>query len=130
MEAIITEDIPSTKAAVQPTDAYIPNRNEDQEQPSGSMQPSVNQATVEYVQSTNTYTLEFPVLLLFISWNLSATVFQNQVIYQSCILNYNTTTCDLLTNDMIPDDLVVIIMYSFTIPYLIRFALVFGRMWS
>lgn len=106
MEATNSEYIPSTKAAVQPTDAIV-YADDELEQPSVSVQPTINQTTVEHVQSTNTYSLELPVLLLFFSWNLSGTVFQNQVLYQSCILNYNESTCTLLANEEIPDALVV-----------------------
>ncbi|XP_031618143.1 uncharacterized protein LOC116337604 [Contarinia nasturtii] len=107
MEGSNSENIPSTKAAIQPTEPIVQNNDEDQEQPSVS-RPTINQTTVERVQSRNTYFLELPVLLLFYSWNLSGTVFQNQVIYQSCILNYNESTCKLLANEEIPDALVTI----------------------
>lgn len=102
MEAINSENIPSTKAAIQPTEPISQINDDDHDQPSGSVQPTINQTTVERIQSTNTYALELPVLLLFYSWNLSGTVFQNQVIYQSCILNYNESTCELLANEEIP----------------------------
>lgn len=117
MEAANSEYIPSTKAAVQPTDAIV-HADDELDQPSVSVQPTINQTTVEHVQSKNTYSLEAPVLLLFFSWNLSGTVFQNQVLYQSCILNYNESTCTLLANEEIPDALIV----SF---YFCLFALIF-----
>lgn len=113
METQISENIPYDKFANQPDDSEEPiNRNadDDGEQPSSSNQPVINQTTVERSRSTNTYTLEIPVLLLFFSWNLSGTVFQNQVLYQSCLLNYNTTICDRLTVG-IPDELVVIFIF-------------------
>lgn len=113
MEATNTENIPSTKAAVQPSHTIPHSATDDLEQPSVSTQPTLNQTTVEQVQSTNTYTLELPVLLLFFSWNLSGTVFQNQVLYQSCLLKYNETTCNLLTNEDIPKELDVIFMVLF-----------------
>lgn len=115
METPIFEDIPSTKDEIRRDDSIEPilgNADDDQEQPSSSNQPVLNQTAVERVKSTNTYRLEVPVLLLFFSWNLSGTVFQNQVLYQSCLLNYNQTICDQLTVD-IPDALVVILT-SFT----------------
>lgn len=112
METPISENIPYDKFANQPDDSETPiNRNvsDDGEQPSSSNQQVISQTNNERVRSTNTYTLEIPVLLLFFSWNLSGTVFQNQVLYQSCLLNYNTTICSRLTVE-IPDDLVVIFM--------------------
>lgn len=113
MEPTNTENItyPSTKAAVQPTDTFLHDAVEEEEEdegPSVSSQPVINQSLVNQVRTTNTHTLELPVLLLFFSWNLSGTVFQNQVLYQSCILKYNETTCNLLANEDIPDDLEVI----------------------
>lgn len=104
MEGTNTENIP--KAAVQPTDPISHISTDDREQPSVSTQPTLNQSTVERTP-TNTYALELPVLLLFFSWNLSGTVFQNQVLFQSCILKYNESTCNLLTNEDIPTDLEV-----------------------
>lgn len=52
-------------------------------------------------QPRNTYKLEFPVVLLFFAWNMSGTVFQNQILYQICTntLFYNDSTCDALIND-------------------------------
>lgn len=57
----------------------------------------------------NTYKLEIPVLLLFFSWNLTTTVFQNQIFFQSCTnyFKYNDTFCTQLTNGIISEDLVV-----------------------
>lgn len=39
--------------------------------------------------------LEIPVLLLFLCWNLTGTVFQNQILFQTCTvsLGYNETDC-------------------------------------
>lgn len=101
MEAIESEDIP--KVAIPNQDNY---NIADGEQPSVSTQPVV--PTVEHVRTTNTYRLEFPALLLFFSWNLSGTVFQNQILYQTCILDYNVSMCDMLTNEQIPDEYKVI----------------------
>lgn len=100
-----SEHIPSTRAAIQATDSLVNNEDDDHEQPTSSIQSTTNPTTI--VQSTNTFTLEIPVLLLFFSWNLSGTVFQNQVLYQSCILTYNASTCDLLTNDKITPEMEV-----------------------
>lgn len=76
--------------------------NNRQEQPSSSTVPAVITAP-EQIQSKNTFTLEFPVLLLFFSWNLSGTVFQNQVLYQTCMLTYNYTVCSRLTDEEIDE---------------------------
>lgn len=76
--------------------------NSRQDQPSGSSITAVASAT-EQIQSKNTFTLEFPVLLLFFSWNLSGTVFQNQVLYQTCMLTYNKTVCSRLTDEEIDE---------------------------
>lgn len=73
-----------------------------QDQPSGSTIPAVATAP-EQIQSKNTFSLEFPVLLLFFSWNLSGTVFQNQVLYQTCMLTYNYTVCARLTDEEIDE---------------------------
>lgn len=110
MEASNSGNIPSANVAVLPTDPVVYADDEEllDAGPSVPAQQTVNQTTVEHVRSTNTYSLELPVLLLFFSWNLSGTVFQNQVLYQSCILNYNESTCSLLANEEIPDNLVVI----------------------
>lgn len=58
------------------------------------------------IEIPNTYTLELPVLLLFFSWNISGTVFQNQILYQSCtnIFNYNESACALIINDFDRDN--------------------------
>lgn len=104
MEAIESEDIPKIAVPVERNAAY----DVDGEQPSVSTQQTINPATAEQIRSTNTYRLEFPVILLFFSWNLSGTVFQNQILYQTCMLEYNKTTCDTLANDMIPDEYKVI----------------------
>lgn len=42
--------------------------------------------------------LEVPVLLLFLCWNLTGTVFQNQILFQTCTvsLGYNETDCSQL----------------------------------
>lgn len=110
MEAIASEDI--GKIAHQSHSSG--NSNEDGEQPSGSGQPIVNQTAVENTRTTNTHRLEFPVLLLFFSWNLSGIVFQNQILYQTCILDYNQTTCEMLTNDVIPDEYKVMSITNYT----------------
>lgn len=96
-----SEHLSSTRVAIQSTECLVNNEDDDDEQPTSSIQSTINPTTIQPVQSTNTFTLEIPVLLLFFSWNLSGTVFQNQVLYQSCILTYNASTCDLLTNDKI-----------------------------
>lgn len=52
----------------------------------------------------NTFALEVPVLLLFFAWNLSATVFQNQILFQTCKISFpfNNTYCtDLINGDVI-----------------------------
>lgn len=75
-----------------------------QEQPSSSTmqaQAVVNQPG--QIHSKNTFSLEFPVLLLFFSWNLSGTVFQNQVLYQTCMLTYNYSVCSRLTDEEIDE---------------------------
>lgn len=69
-------------------------------------------------QPRNTYTLELAVLLLFFSWNLSGTVFQNQILYQSCTItmNFNETTCDTLINDVTSDEVgnAIVVLISFS----------------
>lgn len=84
-----------------PNEVQSGDTNNSEEQPTCSNQPVI--AIGEQVQSKKLFTLEIPVLLLFFSWNLSGTVFQNQVLYQSCLLNYNSTICDLLTNEKIDE---------------------------
>lgn len=72
-------------------------------------------------QPSNTYKLELPVVLLFFAWNMSGTVFQNQILYQICTntLHKNDTTCDALIND--PDsDEVFNIPLVFLLHWLIR----------
>lgn len=62
----------------------------------------------------NTFKLELPVLLLFFSWNLTATVFQNQILFQTCsaYLSFNDTYCtDLVTNDVVNDETVSIAFF-------------------
>lgn len=51
-------------------------------------------------------TLELPVLLLFFSWNLTSTVFQNQILFQTCtnFFEYNVTTCSNLTDSIVTVD--------------------------
>lgn len=105
------ENIPNVDTASrdESVDPMLTRRNNGnsgsshQEQPSSStMQPTVmNQP--EQIQSKNTFSLEFPVLLLFFSWNLSGTVFQNQVLYQTCMLTYNYTICSRLTDKEIDE---------------------------
>lgn len=53
------------------------------------------------VQPRNTFRLEGPILLLFFAWNLSGTVFQNQILFQSCMttLRFNESECDAVIND-------------------------------
>lgn len=67
----------------------------------------VNDAN-ELNPSQHSFTLELPVLLLFFSWNLTATVFQNQILYQTCTIYFafNETFCLDLTNDVINDEIV------------------------
>lgn len=49
----------------------------------------------------NTHNLEIAILLLFFAWNLSGTVFQNQILFQTCTVTLNATIadCDALIND-------------------------------
>lgn len=121
-----SESAPNTENAPPPDDSSDPmlacSHNESnnssnsgssgnssrQEQPSSSnestMQAVMNQTTAsEQIQSKNTFSLEFPVLLLFFSWNLSGTVFQNQVLYQTCMLTYNYSVCSRLTDEEIDE---------------------------
>lgn len=44
------------------------------------------------------FPVEIPVLLLFLSWNLTGTVFQYQILYQTCTvsLGFNETECSKL----------------------------------
>lgn len=102
MEAIdAAEDIPK----IVPVESYSNGNNDaDEEQPSSSTQPIVNTSGVEHTRTTNIHQLEFACLLLFFSYNLCSTVFQNQILYQTCMLNYNESTCDTLTNEKIPEE--------------------------
>lgn len=52
----------------------------------------------ELQKKTNSWPLEYPILLLFLCWNLTGTVFQYQILYQSCTvsLGYNETDCNQL----------------------------------
>lgn len=112
-----SETIPNVET-IQPDDSNDPmlarkhndssnngNSSNRQEQPSSSsMQAVMNQTTApELIQSKNTFSLELPVLLLFFSWNLSGTVFQNQVLYQTCMLTYNYSICSRLTDEEIDE---------------------------
>lgn len=56
----------------------------------------------------NTFTLELPVLLLFFSYNLTSTVFQNEILFQTCMIfeENNSSQCRNIT-DNIPDDPIV-----------------------
>lgn len=122
--ATSSESVPNVEIAPPPDDSSDPmlarSHNESnissnsgssgrQEQPSSSnestMQAVMNQTTTasEQIQSKNTFSLEFPVLLLFFSWNLSGTVFQNQVLYQTCMLTYNYSVCSRLTDEEIDE---------------------------
>lgn len=116
------ETVPNVENALPPDDSSDPmlartghnesvnsssssSGNTRQEQPSSStMQAVMNQTTAsEQIQSKNTFSLEFPVLLLFFSWNLSGTVFQNQVLYQTCMLTYNYSVCSRLIDEDIDE---------------------------
>lgn len=68
--------------------------------------PIVQHANAAPAQPRNTYTLEWPIFMLFFAWNLSGTVFQNQILFQSCTitLNFNATTCDAVINDASTDE--------------------------
>lgn len=81
------------------------NDTSGHDQPSSSSDVAVANQIVapEQIQSQNTFSLEFPVLLLFFSWNLSGTVFQNQVLYQTCMLTYNYSVCSRLTDEEIDE---------------------------
>lgn len=53
----------------------------------------------------NTFTLELPVMLLFFSYNLTSTVFQNEILYQTCLSNNsNKTFCEEIINQITTDD--------------------------
>lgn len=47
-------------------------------------------------RTRTSFLLEVPVLLLFFAWNLSGIVFQNEILFQSCItsLGHNVSECD------------------------------------
>lgn len=84
-----------------------PHRN-DEAQPSCSTSVSDARSDVgeenQPKPNRNTFALEVPVLLLFFSWNLSATVFQNQILFQTCKISFpfNNTYCtDLINGDVI-----------------------------
>lgn len=67
--------------------------------------PIDNQDVQIALLKRNTFTLEFPVLLLFFSYNLTSTVFQNQILFQTCLLyeDNNDTLCNDIVDDVIPD---------------------------
>lgn len=54
----------------------------------------------ELQKPARSYPLEIPMLLLFLCWNLTGTVFQYQILYQTCIvsLGYNESDCSQLGN--------------------------------
>lgn len=54
----------------------------------------------ELQKRTRSFPLEIPMFLLFLCWNLTGTVFQYQILYQTCIvsLNYNESDCSQLGN--------------------------------
>lgn len=102
---LIPADDPNDRMLVRRTNSTDNSGNGREEQPSSSsVVPAANQTVpAEQVQSKNTFSLEFPVLLLFFSWNLSGTVFQNQVLYQTCMLTYNYSVCSRLTDEEIDE---------------------------
>lgn len=52
----------------------------------------------ELVKKQRSFPLEIPILLLFLSWNLTGTVFQYEILYQTCTvaLQFNETQCGQL----------------------------------
>lgn len=70
------------------------------------IQSTSSATTVETViKKPEWLTLGLPVLLLFFSWNLCGTVFQNQVLFQTCTsyFNYNQSLCYELTDSLADD---------------------------
>lgn len=68
--------------------------------PSQEAHCSTNNGPVddELLKRSRSLPLEIPILLLFLSWNLTGTVFQYQILYQTCTvsLGYNETDCSQL----------------------------------
>lgn len=74
--------------------ASLVNNMDEDEAAESSTSSRLNDESIIQPQSTkNTYVLEVSVMMLFFAWNLSGTVFQNQILYQSCTMNFNTSTC-------------------------------------
>lgn len=109
MDATNTVNIPKPVPVIR-SPASIPHSNPvidyNEPQPSSSSRPD-DEIPIT-TSTTNTHILEVAAMLLFFSWNLTSTVFQNQILYQSCttLLSFNVTTCEVLINDLIPDNLV------------------------
>lgn len=113
METTNTKNIPKATAVMGSTTSLVNNMEEDAAvQPSSSSQPNDESIVNQPQSTTNTYVLEISTMMLFFAWNLSGTVFQNQILYQSCTMNYNDSVC----SDVIDNEVCVDILYSVLVP--------------
>lgn len=101
METTNTKNIPKSIAVMGSNASLVNNMEEDvAAQPSSSSRP--NESIISQPPSTtNTYVLEISAMILFFSWNLSGTVFQDQIVYQSCTMNYNDSVCSDVINNKV-----------------------------
>lgn len=92
------------------TIATLRSHRNDETQPSCSTSESDGRSDIgeenRHKPNRNTFTLELPALLLFFSWNLTTTVFQNQILFQTCKISFsfNDTFCVDLTNDLVNNE--------------------------
>lgn len=103
MEATHSENIPKTNTVIRSNTSIVNGTdNDDAPQPSSSNRTVDGTTATENASTTNTHILEIAAMLLFFSWNLTGIVFQNQVLYQSCIiLEYNASTCEDVPDDSV-----------------------------
>lgn len=68
--------------------------------PNEEAQTSTNNGPIdnELQKRSRSFPIEVPMFLLFLCWNLTGTVFQYRILYQTCTvsLGYNETDCDQL----------------------------------
>lgn len=104
-------NIPKSTAVMRSTASLVNNMEEDAAaaQPSSSSRPNDESIVIQPQSTTNTYVLEISAMMLFFAWNLSGTVFQNQIIYQSCTMSYNESACtDVIDNEVCVDIIVLV----------------------
>lgn len=98
-------NIPKSTAVTGSTANLVNDMEEDAAaQPSSSSRPSDESNVIQPQSTSNTYVLEISAMMLFFAWNLSGTVFQNQILYQSCNQFYNESICaDVIDNEVCVD---------------------------